>query len=510
MKRMYSFALFVVLMVCTFSLKATEQIPDYIIHEGKKYRLETGWGHPSPLEVFYIRTAQEMPFHPYSTANYRGHVATWEIRDSMLYLLNVNTKIVEGYTGTVLNTAKNKRIDTIVEPTFFSINSLNGQPVEADGAVFADWFSGVLTIDNRGADAKWDDEFKGIRYIYVRNGKVIDDQLLVKEDFERINNFTLKDTADHELMDKYRLGYLNQCYLSYWFQDAQVEDVLFYDGKEAKIVNNSSLIAKLYNNNPLEYPFSWENFELNGSPLASYSISGDSMFLTNVIVCSGLDFYERNEDSVSLSALFDEKNIENGKVFANWIDGDIYLKYGKTMYSDFGSERFFVERMQKIVLDSGRVVGMEWTPCDFNSDIVSNPVSVCDTSKIYVSQSNILEYYADSLQPKTLPYWADGDSVLEAWFETQTIDDERKFRWNVAFVVNCKGEVGGWTLISPSGSVFDDYEVIEMRDALFDILSKLPNKWVPATDENGNPVDCRMAFDIRLVDKKLKGEIDEW
>ena len=306
----------------------------------------------------------------------------------------------------------------------------------------------------------------------------------------------------------YRGHYLNQCYLSYWFQDAQVKDVLFYDEKEAKIANNSSLIAKLYNNNPLEYPFSWENFELNGSPLASYSISGDSMFLTNVIVCSGLGFYERNEDSVSLSALFDEKNIENGKVFANWIDGDIYLKYGKTMYSDFGSERFFVERMQKIVLDSGRVVGMEWTPCDFNSDIVSNPVSVCDTSKIYVSQSNILEYYDDSLQPKTLPYWADGDSVLEAWFETQTIDDEREFRWNVAFVVNCKGEVGGWTLISPSGSVFDDYEVIEMRDALFDILSKLPNKWVPATDENGNPVDCRMAFDIRLVDKKLKGEID--
>ena len=504
MKRIYSLALFVVLLFCTFSLKATEQIPDYIIYEGKKYKLETGWGHPSPLEVFYIRTAQEMPFHPYSTANYRGHVATWEIRDSMLYLLNVNTKIVGGYTGTVLKTAKNRRIDTIVEPTFFSINSLNGQSAEVDGAVFADWFSGVLTIDNRGADAKWDDEFKGIRYIYVRNGKVIDDQLLVKEDFERINNFTLKDTADHELMDKYRLGYLNQCYLSYWFQDAQVKDILFYDGKEAKIANNTSLIAKLYNNNPLEYPFSWENFELNGPPLASYSISGDSMFLTNVIVCSGLDFYERNEDSISLSALFDEKNIENGKVFANWIDGDIYLKYGKTMYSDFGSERFFVERMQKIVLDSGRVVGMEWTPCDFNSDIVSNPVSVCDTSKIYVSQSNILEYYDDSLQPKTLPYWADGDSVLEAWFKTQTIDDEREFRWNVAFVVNCKGEVGSWTLVSRS----DDYEGIKMRDTLFDILSKLPNKWVPATDENGNPVDCRMAFDIRLVDKKLKGKID--
>ena len=207
MKRMCSFALFVVLLFCTFSLKATEQIPDYIIYEGKKYKLETGWGHPSPLEVFYIRTAQEMPFHPYSTANYRGHVATWEIRDSMLYLLNVNTKIVGGYTGTVLKTAKNRRIDTIVEPTFFSINSLNGQSAEVDGAVFADWFSGVLTIDNRGADAKWDDEFKGIRYIYVRDGKVIDDQLLVKEDFIIIKQLK-KLSLMQELLDLKKIFFI--------------------------------------------------------------------------------------------------------------------------------------------------------------------------------------------------------------------------------------------------------------------------------------------------------------
>jgi hypothetical protein len=170
--------------------------------------------------------------------------------------------------------------------------------------------------------------------------------------------------------------------------------------------------------------------------------------------------------------------------------------------------------MQKIVFDSGRVVGMEWAPCNFDSDIVGNPVSVCDTSKMYVSResdyNSNLKYYSDTLEPKASPYWADGDSALNAWFETQTIDDERKFRWNVAFVVNCKGEAGSWTLITDDFYGEKSYERLKMRDKLFDILSKLPNKWVPATDENGNPVDCRMAFDIRLVDKKLKGEIDEW
>jgi hypothetical protein len=75
--------------------------------------------------------------------------------------------------------------------------------------------------------------------------------------------------------------------------------------------------------------------------------------------------------------------------------------------------------------------------------------------------------------------------------------------------VNCNGEAGNWTLLELYGvDVHDYYNKLKEINKLFDALSKLPNKWVPATDENGNPVDCRMVFDIRLVDKKLKGKID--
>lgn len=45
---------------------ATEQFPDIIVYEGKKYELSVGWGHPSPLEVFYIRTNAQSPFQSYS------------------------------------------------------------------------------------------------------------------------------------------------------------------------------------------------------------------------------------------------------------------------------------------------------------------------------------------------------------------------------------------------------------------------------------------------------------
>jgi hypothetical protein len=403
--------------------------------------------------------------------------------------------------------------DTTHKPGYYSINSLNGQQPETDGAVFADWFTGMLNIDNRGANSKWNDEYKGTRYIYVKDGKVVDDQLLLKEDYNRIENITEKDTADHEFMKKHRMYHLYFNYVSYWIQSG-THDIMLYNENEMKVKDktNTSLIKKLYNGNHLEFPYNWENLELSGVPSALYSIEGDSIYLKGVMLCSGLGYFERNETYLPLSALFNEEDIVNRKVFANWVSGDVYLNYGKTicLYSEI--ESFFIERVQKIVFDSGRVVGMEWAPCDFNSDIVGYPVSVCDTSKIYVSKEydfyRSLKYYSDTIEPKTSPYWADGDSALNAWFETQTMDVEQYMIWNVAFVVNCKGEAGSWTLIATEFVNSGYYKNLEMRDELFDILSKLPNKWVPATDENGNPVDCRMILDVKLENKKLRVRTD--
>ena len=521
MKRMYSFALFVVLLVCTFSLKATQQEPDYIIHDGKKYKLEVDWAYPSPMDTYFIRTKRGNFFEEnrvvISSGNWRAYVATWEIRDNKLYLVEVTVDYIAGVKkikgGREGYRERSIIRDTTHKPGYYSINSLNGQQPETDGAVFADWFTGMLNIDNRGANSKWNDEYKGTRYIYVKDGKVVDDQLLLKEDYDRIENITEKDTADHEFMKKHRIYHLYFNYVSYWIQSG-THDIMFYNGNEVKVKDktNTSLIKKLYNGNHLEFPYNWENLELSGVPSALYSIEGDSIFLKGVMLCSGLGYFERDETYLPLTALFNEEDIVNRKVFANWVSGDVYLNYGKTicLYSEI--ESFFIERVQKIVFDSGRVVGMEWAPCDFNSDIVGYPVSVCDSSKMYASNEfdfeRRLEYYSDTLKPKASPYWADGDSALNTWFGTQTIDIERDMIWNIAFVVNCKGEAGGWTLITDDFYGEKSYERLKMRDKLFDILSKLPNKWVPATDENGNPVDCRMILDVKSENKKLRARTD--
>lgn len=521
MKYLYSFALFMVLLFGTISLKATMQEPDYIVYEGKKYRLETDWAYPSPMEIYFIRAGRGNFFKEnavvISSGNWRAHVATWEIRNNKLYLTEVSVDYIAGVEMVEYEKGNFREWDIIRDtthkPGYYSIKSLNGHPKEADGAVFADWFSGMLEIDNRGANSKWNDEYKGTRYIYIKDGKVVDDQLLTKEDFDRISKFTEQDTADHELADKYRISCLRNNYLSYWIQSGTY-DIMLYNGEEIKIDDktNTSLITQLYNGNPWTYPYNWENFELSGVPSGIYTIEGDSIFLKGVILCSGFGYFERDETNLPLAALFDEKDIVNQKVFANWVNGDVYLRYGKTICLDYQIETFYVERMQKIVFDSGRVVGIEWVPCDFNSDIVGYPVSVCDTSKIYVSKEydfhRRLKYYSDTLESKTSPYWTDGDSALNAWFETQTMDVEQYMIWNVAFVVNCKGEAGSWTLIATEFVNSGYYKNLEMRNELFDILSKLPNKWEPATDENGNPVDCRMILDVKLENKKLSVRTD--
>lgn len=56
--------------------KATEQYPDYIIINGEKFELYVDWSFPSVLQLYYSATNQHSPFSMWSTANYRGHIAT--------------------------------------------------------------------------------------------------------------------------------------------------------------------------------------------------------------------------------------------------------------------------------------------------------------------------------------------------------------------------------------------------------------------------------------------------
>ena len=510
MKYIKAITFFLCLVAFLPLLRATEQYPDYIEYGGKKYELAVSWGHPSPLQVFYNRTNTQSPFQSWSTANYRGHIATWRISDGKLYLVNVDTRRYSGRTGTYWPD-EGKRIDTVAAPGYFNIAPLSEQPATNDGSVVADWFSGVLEINQEVTEEGKRVEIDGVRYVYIRYGKVIDDQLLTAKDIKRLNNMTAKDTSDHAFMDKYTIAYLNQCYLSFYFQSGGGHEKVMYDSHEGHFATSDfrPLLMSLIDYDPMQFPFSWENFQRNGAPICTWSISHDSLFINNITLWSGLGFYEHNEDTVGLDWFFKPERIVDGKVFAFWMTGEQTIEYGEEREGKFGNKEFQLERQQRIMLDSGRIVQSVWTPSAFEADSQPATSITCDPKHVYrCDHWGASDRYEDLPIAATFPTWAEGDSTLLAWFNEHPLTDPRAkdmvFRPTLLFKVNCHGDASEWSIASKGKGV-----LFELANQLLEIAKQLPNGWTPATDENGNAVDCWQVISFNVNAGKTKCSVQK-
>ena len=485
---------------------ATKQYPDIIIYDEKKYELSVGWSSPSPLQVLYIRTNTQSPFQSYSTANYRGHIATWLISEGKLYLTEVDTRRHTGHTGTYWPD-NGRRADTLATPGYFGIASLSGQRAEPNGAVLADWFSGVLKIDEPLVEGEKKPKMKGMHYIYVRDGVVVEDQLVCKKDFKRMQKISEKDTSDHKFMDKYHIVLLNQFYISYYFQSGMSHDKVINDGHHGRFESKDfrPQLMSLFDNDPLQFPFNWENFQRNGLPVCTWSISNDSLFINSVTLCSGIGLYEHNEVQVELDEIFRPERIKNGRVFAFWMNGERNIEYGEEREDIFRMKEFRMERQQHVVLDSGRIVQTVWTPSSFDADTQYVPLADCDPQHLYrCDHWGARDIYNDLPVAVCLPYWAEGDSTLQLWFDSHPLTDSRAkdimFRTVLLFKVNCHGEAGEWTIASKGkGGMF------ELANQVLEIAKQLPSDgWVPAKDANGHAVDCWQVIQFTINDGNLK------
>ncbi|MBP5548311.1 MAG: hypothetical protein J6X58_05435 [Bacteroidales bacterium] len=493
------------LMGFVWQAKATEQYPDYIEYGGKKYELAVSWGHPSPLQVLYIRTNTESPFQSWSTANYRGHIATWRISDGKFYLVKVDTRRHYGRTGTYWP-EEGKRLDTIAAPRYFNIVSLSVQSTMDDGTVLADWFSGVLEIGEQVVEGKKKPKMKGIRYIYVRYGEVVDDQLVTDKDFKRMQTMTYKDTSDHKFMDKYRIAYLNQCYLSYYFQSGMSHDEVTYKGHIGRFESQDfrPQLMSLFDYDPLNFYFNWENFQRNGTPVCTWSISHDSLFINSITLYSGLGFYEHNEDTVGLDWIFKPERIVDRKVFAFWMNGERTIEYGEEREGDFGMKEFKMERQQRIMLDSGRIVNSSWTPSDFDAESQDVTFANCTPKHVYrCDHWGARDSYKDLPEAVTLPTWNEGDDALQSWFDSHPLTDPRAknmiMRTVILFKVNCHGEAGEWSIASKGKGV-----LFELSNQVLEIAKQLPDGWIPATDADGKAVDCWQVLQFSIKEGQLK------
>lgn len=136
MKKYFTLILFV-FSACLAN--ATEQESDYILFKGQKCEMETHWLFPNPLQLYYeLDPSQKYPFESLSTANYRGHVATWEIEDSKLYLVDIDKRDAHERESVVgKNTVLNGK------PL---LRKLFPKAIDKKERVFANWFDGSLQI----------------------------------------------------------------------------------------------------------------------------------------------------------------------------------------------------------------------------------------------------------------------------------------------------------------------------------------------------------------------------
>ena len=162
-------SILVLLVFISLNCFATDQYPDEIIYEKQKCELEASWEYPSPLEVYFIDSKQKYPFEMLSTANYRGHIAKWELVNDQLFLNEV--------------WVNEKRIDL---KTIFQ---------KSKDKVKAFWFNGVAWVFTGKYKEIYENEGYGYNYksyvfLNFKNGNVI-------------NKVTLTPTKYNELVEEY-------------------------------------------------------------------------------------------------------------------------------------------------------------------------------------------------------------------------------------------------------------------------------------------------------------------
>lgn len=266
---------FLLLILISNFLRATDQVPDYLIYQGKKLTLFTSWGHPSPLQTYFSQNNLKYPFQMLSTANYRGHIATWEIVDNKLFLVQIDIA------------------DKIYRPADFNIGSGTDSTLQ-NVKVLADWFSGAL-------DCKANDSY----FFYIRYGQVLNAQVITSKDIKKIEKISIRDTSNHSLMDKYWMVVLNQNYVSYYFRLSSKEDTItfmnkggFFTGK-----SQSSPLLEYYSNDHMKWPYNWENYRKNGAPNCIWKIEDSLLFLTRIRLYSGTGFFSIDKDTVDIKSI---------------------------------------------------------------------------------------------------------------------------------------------------------------------------------------------------------------
>jgi len=161
-----------VLMLCLAmaiapAVKATAQASDLLIVGGKEFSLNT-----NPLETQLQKKQWRPPENAVITsANWRGYLATWEIKDGRLFLKDVTIGVSD---------SKNRRD--------YVRKSITQELYPGATEVFADWYTGALIVPDgkmtRYVHMGYGSSFDHYQVFRVRAGKVVEHLSMTGAEFE--------------------------------------------------------------------------------------------------------------------------------------------------------------------------------------------------------------------------------------------------------------------------------------------------------------------------------------
>ena len=120
----------------------TAQAADVLVHEGEDRRLCT-----NPLEQYWSAENPRPVFRVWNTSNWRGYIATWQLRDEKLWLLDIRGTVYLDAAGLIARSDRNfmdesMRID---DGPMRPVSILDLFP-DRMPPILATWFSGELNV----------------------------------------------------------------------------------------------------------------------------------------------------------------------------------------------------------------------------------------------------------------------------------------------------------------------------------------------------------------------------
>lgn len=340
MKPYYTIILVALISLISFSKGvATMQQPDRLTYKDLKLGLSASWAFPSPLEIYYHQTGIKYPFKGTSTANYRGFIANWEIKDDKLFLYKIEVGKKQ------------------FNPQHFKVKS-NDPSYNEEKEIFADWFSGVIECSFRKKD---DFNYITSYYFQIREGVIIEQEM---------TSGRIPNSDYFSNLEELKLYKMYNDYTDFFFQ--RTDDQAILAGEAARWNINASKPSPLlsyYGENPIDFKYNWENREKNGYPNCTWVIQNDEIYLKDLSLRYGSHLDTSYLHKIDLQEEFGDR-FQNNQVKADWLTGVWVLKFGelitkKTSYG-FESEEFQIDRYIFIRVKNGKILEKHTANHDFN------------------------------------------------------------------------------------------------------------------------------------------------